>query len=257
MGMLQDKRGIIFGVANRRSIAWAIARSAAASGAKLILTYQNERLGETVRELAASLPGETLCLECDLGDDDAIDRTMNTVRERAGHLDFLVHAVAYAKKEELEGSYLQTTREGFRLAHDISAYTFTAVAKAAAPLMEGRPGSMLTLTYIGSERVIPNYNVMGVAKAALEASVRYLANDLGPVGIRVNAISAGPIKTLAAAGISDFSRILDHHKSKAPLRKNTDADEVADAALFLLSQASRGVTGTVLHVDNGYSILGT
>jgi len=255
--MLQNKRGIIFGVANRRSIAWAIAKASAAAGANLVITYQNERLGEGVRELAATLPGEIACLECDLANDSNIEKTFINVRERFGSLDFLVHAVAFAKKEELEGNYLQTTREGFSLAHDISAYTFTAVAKAAAPLMEGRTGSMLTLTYLGAERVIPNYNVMGVAKAALEASVRYLANDLGPAGVRVNAISAGPIKTLASAGINDFSRILDHHKSRAPLRKNTDADEVADASVFLLSDKSRGITGEIIHVDNGYSILGT
>ncbi|MBI3820100.1 MAG: enoyl-ACP reductase [Planctomycetes bacterium] len=254
--LLQDKRGIVFGIANRRSIAWAIAKAAAAEGARMVFTYQTERLGESVRELAATLPGETPCVECDLANDHAIDNAIQFTRERFGHLDFLVHAVAFARKEELEGDYMQTTREGFRLAHDISAYTFTAVAKAARPLFEGRSGSLITLTYMGAERVIPNYNVMGVAKAALEASVRYLANDLGPVNIRVNAISAGPIKTLAAAGISEFSKILDHHKSKAPMRKNTDVDEVADTAVFLLSEKSRGITGEVIHVDNGFHVLG-
>jgi enoyl-[acyl-carrier protein] reductase I len=254
--LLQDKRGIIFGIANKRSIAWAIARAAAAAGARLTLTYQNERLGESVRELAATLPNETPLVECDVADDASIDRAFATVREKMGALDFVVHAVAFAKKEELAGDYLQTTREGFRLAHDISAYSFTAVAKAAAPLMEGREGALLTLTYLGAERAVPNYNVMGVAKAALEASVRYLACDMGPKGIRVNAISAGPIKTLAAAGISDFSKILEHHKSKAPMRRNTELEEVADAAVFLLSSMSRGVTGEVVHVDGGYHIMG-
>jgi enoyl-[acyl-carrier protein] reductase I len=255
--ILQDKRGLIFGVANKRSIAWAIAKASSAAGARIAIAYQNERLGEGVRELAATLPGETACIECDVADDASLDRAFATVREKFGSLDFVVHAVAFAKKEELTGDYLQTTRDGFHLAHDVSTYSFTAVAKHAAPLMEGREGAMLTLTYLGAERVIPNYNVMGVAKAALESSVRYLAYDLGARGIRVNAISAGPIKTLAAAGINNFSSILEHHKSKAALKRNTEAEEVADAAVFLLSSMSRGITGEVLHVDNGFSIVGT
>jgi enoyl-[acyl-carrier protein] reductase I len=255
--LLQDKRGLVLGVANKRSIAWAIARAASQAGAKLALTYQGERLAEGVRELASSLPGETPCVECDVADDASLERAMGVVREKLGWLDFVVHAVAFAKKEELAGDYLQTTRDGFRIAHDISTYSLTAVARAAAPLMEGRQGSIVTLTYLGAEKVIPSYNVMGVAKAALEASVRYLAADLGPRGIRVNALSAGPIKTLAAAGINGFSAILDHHKSKAPLRRNTEAEEVGDAALFLLSSLSRGITGEVIHVDGGYSIMGT
>lgn len=255
--MLQGKRGIIFGVANKRSIAWAIAKSASASGAQVALTYQNERLGESVRELAATLPGETPCIECDVTNDVSLDAAFDEVKIRFGSLDFVVHSVAFARKEELSGGYSQTSRDGFHFAHDVSTYSFTAVARRGAALMEGRAGSMITLTYIGAERVIPNYNVMGVAKAALEASVRYLAADLGPRGIRVNAISAGPIKTLAAAGIGDFSQILEHHKNKAPLRKNTEAEEVADSALFLLSSLSRGITGEVIHVDGGYSILGT
>lgn len=254
--LLKGKKGLIFGVANKRSIAWAIARAAAAEGAQLAITYQTERLADGVRELAATLPNGALTIECDLGREESLERTIATVREQMQTLDFVVHGVAFARKEELEGEYLQTTREGFRLAHDISAWTFTAVAKACAPLLEGRPGSLLTLTYMGAERVIPNYNVMGVAKAALEASVRYLANDLGPRGIRVNAISAGPIKTLAAAGINNFSSILEHHKSKAPMRKNTEGEEVADAAVFLLSERARGITGEVLHVDNGFHVLG-
>jgi enoyl-[acyl-carrier protein] reductase I len=253
--MLQGKRGLIFGVANKRSIAWAIARAAAGSGARIALGYQNERLGEGVRELAATLPGEATTLECDLSDETSLDRAFEKVRA-GGPLDFVVHSVAFAVKEELAGDYLATSREGFRIAHDVSVYTFTAVARRAAPLMEGTNGSLLTLSYVGAERVIPNYNVMGVAKAALESSVRYLANDLGPRGIRVNAISAGPIKTLAAAGIGDFSKILEHFKGKAPLRRNTEADEVADAAVFLLSPMSRGITGQVLHVDQGYSVMG-
>ncbi len=254
--MLQGKRGIVFGVANKRSIAWAIARGASAAGAQVTLAYQNERLGETVRELAATLPGETACVECDVASDASLDKAFESVKAGGG-LDFAVHSVAFANKDELDGDYMRTSREGFRLAHDVSAYSFTAVARRAAELMEGRQGAMLTLTYIGAERVIPNYNVMGVAKAALEASVRYLANDLGPRGVRVNAISAGPIKTLAAAGIGDFSKILDHHKAKAPLRRLTEADEVADAAVFLLSPMSRGITGEVIHVDGGFSIVGT
>ena len=255
--MLQDKRGLIFGVANKRSIAWGIARAAVQSGARVMLAYQSERLGETVKELATTLGTETPTVQCDVADDASLDGAFESVRERFGRLDFVVHAVAFANKEELEGDYMITSRAGFHLALDVSTYSFTAVARRAAPLMEGTQGSLLTLTYLGAERVVPNYNVMGVAKAALESSVRYLANDLGPRGLRVNGISAGPIKTLAAAGIGDFSKILEHFRGKAPLRRNTEVEEVADAAVFLLSSQSRGITGQILHVDEGYSILGT
>ncbi len=253
--LLEGKTGIVFGVANKRSLAWAIARRAAEAGARIALTYQGERLEENARELAASLT-DPLVLPCDVTKDEDIQTVFAQVKEGFGHLDFVVHAVAFAQKEELEGDYVETSRTGFGIAQDISVYSFTAIAKHAAPLMEGRNGAMLTLTYLGGERVIPHYNVMGVAKAALDMSVRYLASDLGPRGIRVNGISAGPIRTLASAGIGGFIKILDHMRNHAPLRRNVDQDQVADAALFLLSDMSRGVTGEILHVDSGYNIMG-
>jgi enoyl-[acyl-carrier protein] reductase I len=253
--LLDGKTGIVFGVANKRSIAWAIARRAEEEGARIALTYQGERLEENARELAATLK-DPLVLSCDVTKDDEIATVFSQVRDKIGGLDFLVHGIAFALKEELEGDYVTTSRDGFRIAQDISVYSLTAIAKHAAPLMEGRDGSIVTLTYLGGERVIPHYNIMGVAKAALDMSVRYLASDLGPRGIRVNGISAGPIKTLASAGISGFSKILDHMRNHAPLRRNTDQGEVADAALFLLSRLSRGVTGEILHVDCGYNIMG-
>lgn len=242
------------GVANKRSIAWGIANAVNRAGARLVLTYQNERLGENVRELAPSL-NNPLLLQCDVAEDAQVDTAMARIREEVGHLDFLVHALAYAPREALDGMYVDTTREAFRIALDISAFSLASVAKAAMPLMQGRQSSILTLTYLGSERAVPKYNVMGVAKAALESSVRYLANDLGPMGIRVNAISAGAIKTLAssAVGVSDM---IKKHTERAPLRKAVDIDEVGDAALFLVSSMSRGVTGEVLYVDGGYHVLG-
>jgi enoyl-[acyl-carrier protein] reductase I len=253
---LADKVGLVIGVANKRSIAWAIARAAGEAGATLALTFQNERLEENVRDLAASLT-DPLLLPCDVTDDEQIDRVFAAIDERYGRLDFLVHGAAFANPEDLDHPFVQTSREGFRKALDISAYSLVGVSRRALPLMErAGGGSILTLTYLGAERVFPNYNVMGVAKAALEASVRYLASDLGPKNIRVNAISAGPIKTLAAYGISGFSSILQTYRDRAPLRRTVETSEVADAALFLLGPAGRAVTGEVLMVDGGYHVMG-
>ena len=253
--LLEGKTGLVMGVANKRSIAWGIAQSLQGAGARLILTYQNERLGENVRKLAPALT-DPILLECDVGSDEQIDRLMSDIQEQVGALDFVVHALAFALREELTGTYANTSREGFRIALDVSAYSLVAVARRAAPLMKERDGSIITLTYLGSERVVSGYNVMGVAKAALEASVRYLANDLGPEGIRVNAISAGPIRTLASSAVSGISGMVRLHAEKAPLRKPVETSEVGDAALFLASPLSRGVTGEVLFVDGGYNILG-
>lgn len=243
------------GVANKRSIAWAIANAANKAGARLILTYQNERFGENVRDLAPQL-NNPLVLPCDVASDEQIRTLMSRIGEEAGGLDFLVHALAYAPREALEGMYADTKPEDFRITLDVSAYSLVALSRAALPLMKGRNGSIVTLTYLGSERVIQNYNVMGVAKAALEASVRYLANDLGPHGIRVNAISAGPIKTLASSAVGGISNMIKLHAERAPLRKPVDIEEVGDAALFLLSPLSRGISGEVIYVDGGYHILG-
>jgi len=256
MSELTGKHGLIVGVANKRSIAWAIAKAAADAGARLALTFQGERLEENVRELAADLDSP-LVLPCDVTSDQQIADVMASVEREFGGLDFLVHGAAFAPREELTAPFIQTSREGFRVALDVSAYSLVALTRAAAPLMASRGGgSVLTLTYLGSERVFENYNVMGVAKAALEASVRYLAGELGPQNIRVNAISAGPIKTLAAAGIGGFSRILQVYRERAPLRRNTETAEVADAARFLLGTAGRGITGEILIVDGGYHIMG-
>ena len=255
MTLLQGKLGLVLGVANKRSIAWGIAQAAAKNGARLALTYQGERLEENVRELATAL-NDPLLLPCDVTKDDDLDRLAEEVKRAFGGLDFLVHSVAFALREELDGEFLNTSREGYRVAQDISAYSLTAVARRFAPLMEGRGGSIVTLTYLGGERVVPHYNVMGVAKAALDMSVRYLAADLGPRGIRVNAISAGPIKTLAASGVHGISKMLEYHRTHAPLRKNTEQDEVGDAALFLLSHLGRGVTGEIVHVDGGFHVMG-
>jgi len=253
--LLEGKTGVVFGVANKRSLAWAIARRAAEEGARIALTYQGERLEENARELAALLT-DPLVLPCDVSRDEDIATVFERIKEDFGSLDFVVHGVAYALREDLEGEYLKTSREGYRVSQDVSVYSLTAIAREAAPLMEGRDGSILTLTYLGGERVIPGYNVMGIAKAALDMSMRYLAENLGQRGIRVNAISAGPVKTLASAGIGGFSKILEHMRNRAPLRRNIDQSEVADAALFLLSNMSRGVTGEILHVDSGYNIMG-
>ncbi|HEX5708404.1 MAG TPA: enoyl-ACP reductase [Pyrinomonadaceae bacterium] len=251
---MQDKIGIVFGVANKRSIAWATAQSLAGAGAQLAFTYQNERLRENVEELTAKLSGDPLCVQCDVVNASEVEQAFARVRERFGRLDFLVHSLAFAPREALEGEYLATTREAFSTALDISAYSLAELARAAAPLMtEG--GSIVSMTYYGAEKVVPNYNVMGVAKAALEASTRYLASDLGPRGIRVNAVSAGPLNTLAARGVGHLGQMLKHHAERAPLRRNVEAREVGDAALFLCSPLSSGITGEVLHVDCGYNIM--
>jgi enoyl-[acyl-carrier protein] reductase I len=253
---LQGKTGLIVGVANKRSITWAIAQAAAASGARLAVTYQGERLEENVRELAATLI-DPLILPCDVTDDAQIARLFEAIDAELGGLDFLVHGAAFAPREAMSGLFVQTSREAFRLALDISTYSLVALARGALPSMERRGGgSILTLTYLGSQRVFENYNVMGVAKAALEACVRYLAADLGPKGIRVNAISAGPVKTLAASGISGFSSILQQYRDRAPLRRTVETAEIADAAMFLLGPAGRAVTAEVLMVDGGYHATG-
>jgi enoyl-[acyl-carrier protein] reductase I len=248
--------GLIIGVANKRSIAWAIAKSMSDAGARMAFTYQGERLEENVRELAAEL-SDPLVIPLDVTSDEQLADAVKRCDERFGGLDFVVHGVAFAPREELSRPFVETSREGFRVALDVSAYSLVAVARATRPLLEKRGGgSILTLTHLGSDRVFPNYNVMGVAKAALEATVRYLASELGPQNIRVNAISAGPIRTLAASGIGGFSTMLQAHRDRAPLRRNTETSEVGDAARFLLTAAGRGVTGEVLMVDGGYSVMG-
>ena len=253
--LLSGKRGLVVGVANKRSLAWGIAQSAAREGARLAMTYQGERLEENVRKLAGELENPII-LPLDVTKDEELDALVPALQEQLGGLDFAVHAVAFALREELDGEFVQTSREGYRIAHDVSSYSLTALTRRVAPLMSGG-GSILTLTYLGGERVVPNYNVMGIAKAALEMSVRYLASDLGPKGIRVNAISAGPVKTLASSGVHGISRMLEHHRTFAPLRRNTDQAEVGDAAAFLLSDLARGVTGEILYVDSGYHVLGS
>lgn len=251
---LKGKRGLIMGVANDRSIAWGIAAAAAAHGAELAFTFQGEALEKRVRPLSESVNAKII-VPCDVTDEASIDATFETIEKEWGQLDFVVHAIAFSDKNELDGLYLDTTRANFLRTMDISVFSFTAVAKRAKPLMtEG--GSLVTLTYYGAERVMPHYNVMGVAKAALEASVRYLANDLGPDNIRVNAISAGPIKTLAASGIGDFRYILKWNEYNSPLRRNVTIEEVGNSGLFLLSDLGSGVTGEVLHVDSGYHTVG-
>ena len=255
MGLLENKKGVVFGVANEKSIAWAIAQTLHKEGADLAFTYAGEVLKERVTPLAESV-GSKLILPCDVSKDNEIDAVFNKIKESWGGLDILVHSVAFANKEELKGLYADTSREGFRLAMDVSAYSLVALAKRAYPLMEGRNGSMITLTYLGSERIIPNYNVMGVAKAALEASVKYLAADLGQKNIKVNAISAGPIRTLAAMGIAGFRDILGIVEKKAPLKRNVTAADVAKTALYLCSDLSSGVTGEIIYVDAGYNVMG-
>ena len=256
MSDFSGKHGLVVGVANKRSISWAIAQATSARGARLALTYQG-RFEEHVHELSQGLAETPLVLPCDVASDSDIESVFAKVDQEFGGLDFVVHGAAFAPREELTSPFVRTTREGFRVALDVSAYSLIALARAAAPLMEKRGGgSILTLTYLGSGRVFPNYNVMGVAKAALEASVRYLAADLGPANIRVNAISAGPIKTLAAAGIGGFSTILNVYRDRAPLRRNIEAAEVGEAAAFLLSDAGKAITGEVLMVDCGFHVTG-
>jgi enoyl-[acyl-carrier protein] reductase I len=250
------KHGLVVGVANKRSLAWAIAQATSRRGARLAVTYQG-RFEEHVRELAQTLEQPALVLPCDVTSDLDIDAVFGRIDQEFGGLDFLVHGAAFASRDELVAPFVNTSREGFRLALDVSAYSLIALARRATPLMQKRGGgAILTLTYLGSERVFPNYKVMGVAKAALEATVRYLAVDVGPSNIRVNAVSAGPVKTLAAAGISGFSSILHVYPERAPLRRNVDAAEVGDAAAFLLGDDSRGVTGEVLMVDAGFHVTG-
>ncbi|MDR3424423.1 MAG: enoyl-ACP reductase FabI [Alphaproteobacteria bacterium] len=252
--LLSGKRGLIMGVANDRSLAWGIASVCAAQGAELAFTYQGEALQKRVAPLAASV-GSKLILPCDVTDEASMDSLFEALKKEWGSFDFLVHAIAFSDKNELDGLYVNTTRENFLRTMDISCYSFTALARRAMPLMP-RGGSLLTLSYLGAERVMPHYNVMGVAKAALEASVRYMAVDLGGKGIRVNAISAGPIKTLAASGIGDFRYILKWNEVNAPLKRNVTTLEVGHSALYLLSDLGTGVTGEVLHVDSGYHTVG-
>ena len=251
--LMKGKRGLVVGVANKRSIAWSIAQRCVEEGAQLAFSYQNERLGENVKDLTAEIP-DALTFQMDVSDDEQVRQGFELLGQKWERLDFLVHAVAYAPRQALEGDFVSTSREDFRVALDVSAYSLPVLAHAAKGLMAGG-GSIITLSYLGAERVMPNYNVMGVAKAALESSVRYLASDLGPSGIRVNALSAGPIKTLASSGISGFGSILEHHRTKSPLRKLVELEEVADGALFLLCDMGRGVTGQTLYVDGGYNIM--
>jgi len=251
---LQGRTVVVFGVANKRSIAWAIAQQMQHAGAQLAITYQNERLKQEADELIAALPNAE-AFQCDVSRDEEIARLFAQLKERYGKLDAVVHSVAFAPAEDLKGDFVDTSREGFRIALDISAYSLVAVARAARPLMtEG--GSIITMTYYGAEKVVPKYNLMGVAKAALEACVRYLANDLGKEKIRVNAISAGPIKTLAARGISGLGDMLREHSERAPLKRNVDVNEVAATAVFLASDGGSGITGETIYVDCGYNIMG-
>jgi enoyl-[acyl-carrier protein] reductase I len=253
-GLLAGKTALVMGVANRWSIAWAIAQAFAREGARLVFTFQGERQEKDVRELAGALT-DPVILPCDVTRDEDLAKLAGSIQAQAGGLDALVHSIAFANREDLAGAYVDTSRAGFALALEVSAFSLAATARHLLPVL--RPGAgIVTLTYLGSDRVMPNYNVMGVAKAALEASVRYLASDLGPRGIRVNAISAGPIKTTSARAIQGFSRILGIMEERSPLRRNTDPAEVADAAAFLVSPLARGITGDVLFVDNGFHIMG-
>ena len=255
MGLLDGKHGLVFGVANKRSIAWAIAQAWAREGAKLAFTYQGARLKENVEELGGTFGPDTLLLPCDVTKDEEIARVFDEVRAKFGTLQLLLHSVAFAPKDALEGEFVNTSREAFRIAHDVSAYSLVALSRAAAPLMtEG--GSMIGMSYYGAEKVVPHYNVMGVAKAALEASTRYLAYDLGPKKIRVNCISAGPVNTLAARGISGFLEMLKHYETHAPLKRNVTPDELGATGVFLASDGAAAITGQVLYVDCGYQIMG-
>jgi len=257
--LLEGKKALIMGIANKRSIAWGIAQSYAAAGAELIFTYQSERLRENVEELAATLKSPVAIIgPCDVQDDANLDEVFAKVSEKfGGKLDIMVHCLAFANREDLMGNFTDTSRAGYTLAQDVSSFSLITTARRARPLMEAAGGgNIITLTYLGAERVVKNYNVMGVAKAALEASVKYAAYDLGPLNIRVNAISAGPIKTLAAAGIRDFGKVLGAVKEATPLRRNTEQAEVGDTAVFLASDMARGITGEVIHVDSGYHLVG-
>jgi enoyl-[acyl-carrier protein] reductase I len=256
MGFLQGKRALIVGLASNRSIAWGIAQAMHREGADLAFTYQNEKLESRVAKMAAELDSEII-VPCDVSSDEEIATVFDKLDNYWDGLDIIVHSVAFAPRNELEGDYLDSvTRDGFRLAHEISSYSFAALAKAGRNMMEGRNGALLTLSYLGAERAMPNYNVMGLAKASLEANVRYMAQSLGPDGIRVNAISAGPIKTLAAAGISNFRKMLDEVEKTAPLRRNVTIEQVGNASAFLCSDLAAGITGEVTYVDSGYNIIG-
>ena len=256
MGVLSGKKGVVFGVANKRSIAWAIAQAWREAGAELAFTYQGERLKDNVEQLAATFGEETLITECDVTQDDHIDRVFNEVGKRfGGKLDLMLHSVAFAPKEALEGDFVSTSREAFRVAHDVSAYSLVALARGAAPLMTDG-GSIVAMSYYGAEKVVPHYNVMGVAKAALEASTRYLAYDLGPQKIRVNCISAGPMNTLAARGIAGFSSMLKHYEEHAPLKRNVEPAELGSSGVFLASDGAAAITGQVIYVDSGYQVMG-
>ncbi len=255
MPLLDGKTGVVFGVANKRSIAWAIAQAWARDGARLAFTYQGERLKDNVEELAGTFGSDTLILPCDVTKDEDIANVFKTVGEKFGKLNLLLHSVAYAPKEALEGEFVNTSREAFRVAHDVSAYSLVALARAAAPLMT-ESGSIVAMSYYGAEKVVPHYNVMGVAKAALEASTRYLAYDLGPKKIRVNCISAGPVNTLAARGIAGFSDMLKHYEAHAPLKRNVTPEELGATGVFLASDGAAAITGQVLYVDAGYQIMG-
>ncbi|GAB4303880.1 MAG: enoyl-ACP reductase [Desulfuromonadia bacterium] len=255
MSLLAGKKGLIVGVANDRSIAWGIAQAMHRHGAELAFTYAGESLEKRVRPLAESL-GSSIIRSCDVRSDEDIDSLFDEISRQWGGLDIMIHSVAYANRDELKGSFLNTTREGFLTALDVSSYSLIALSRRAAPLMEGRGGSIVTLSYYGGQKVFPNYNVMGVAKAALEMSVRYLAEAVGPQGIRVNAISAGPIKTLAASGVGGFGQIAGIVESKAPLRRNVTQEDIGDAAVYLASHLSRGVTGEIHFVDSGYNVIG-
>ena len=256
MPLLEGRTGIIFGVANKRSIAWGIAQALSREGMRLAFTYQGDRLKESVEALSSTLPGSVL-LPCDVTNDAEIDSVFRTLGDTFGKLDALVHAVAFAPREDLENEFVKTSREGFKTAHDISAYSLVALTRAAVPLMQkAGEGSVLALSYYGAEKAVEGYNVMGVAKASLEASVRYLASNLGTQKIRVNAISAGPVNTLAARGIKGFTGMLHHHAEKAPLRRNVELEEIGSAALFLISSMSSAITGEIMYVDCGYNIVG-
>lgn len=252
MGFLAGKRALILGIASNRSIASGVAEAMHREGAELAFTYQNDKLKSRVEKMAAGLDS-SIVLPCDVADDQSIDALFESLKAHWDEFDILVHSVAYAPAEQLDGDYIDViTREGFRIAHDISSYSFAALAKGAFPMMKNRNGSLLTMSYLGAERTMPNYNVMGVAKASLEANVRYLANSMGKYGIRVNAISAGPIRTLAASGIKSFKKMLDYNEKVTPLRRNTTIEEVGNSAAFLASDLASGITGEVLHVDSGF-----
>ena len=256
MGFLEGKRALIVGLASNRSIAWGCAQAMKNQGAELAFTYQNDKLQGRVEKMAAECESD-ITLPCDVSSDTDIERVFERLDDFWDHVDIIVHSVAFAPREALEGDYLDAvTRESFNVAHEISSYSFAALAKAGRNMMEGRDGALLTMSYLGAERAKPNYNVMGLAKASLEANVRYMAESLGPDGIRVNGISAGPIKTLAAAGISDFRKMLSHVESYAPMRRNITTEDVGNAAAFLCSDLAAGITGEITHVDSGFNIVG-